>query len=146
MSVCLSVSPSLCISVSLSGCPHHFLVIICTARNCAQRMWPNATGSNTLGGSIICPSVRPSCCPRAFCNFCICINFLRGGPASWCIYIIPTLCSEGPQWGTVEIIPTLGYEVPQWSLVGIIYPSIRLSLCISVRLSASIFGNHSRDP
>ena len=47
-------------SVSLSGCSRRFLAIIRAARNFAQRMWPQATGSNPLSGSIICPSVRSS--------------------------------------------------------------------------------------
>ena len=51
------------LSVSLYGCPHQFLAIIHAARNCAQRMRPQATGSNSLSGSIICPSVRASVCP-----------------------------------------------------------------------------------
>ena len=46
-------------SVSLSGRPRRFLEIICVARNCAQRMRPQATSSNPLSDSIICPSVRP---------------------------------------------------------------------------------------
>ena len=48
------------LSVSLSGRPCHFLVIICMASNCVQHMRPQAMGSNPLSGSIICMSFRPS--------------------------------------------------------------------------------------
>ena len=56
-----------CLYISLSGCPHRFLVIICATHNCEQRMRPQATGSNPLSGIImsflvcmrICQSVRP---------------------------------------------------------------------------------------
>ena len=57
------ICPSLCLSVYLSLCP---VVLVDfwrskrAARNCAQRMRPQATGSNPLSGSIICPSVRSS--------------------------------------------------------------------------------------
>ena len=63
------------LSISLSGCPRRFLENISMARHCAQRMQPQAMGSNTLSGSIICISVRPSSCTRDFCGFCICIHF-----------------------------------------------------------------------
>ena len=80
----------LCVSSSLSGHPRCFLEIIHAAHNCAQSMWSQAMGSNTLSGSIICPSVRPSVrpsgYPRAFFNFCICIYFLCGDPTLQCIY------------------------------------------------------------
>ena len=58
----LSVYLSLRLSVSLYLC-----TVACVtfwrsnraARNCVQRMRPQATGSNPLSVSIICPSVRP---------------------------------------------------------------------------------------
>ena len=59
------------ISISSPGHLHHFLVIICVARNCVQCMRPQTTGWNPLSGIIICPSVCPSGPPRAFCNFFI---------------------------------------------------------------------------
>ena len=80
---------SLCPSVSLYLCPRHpcrFLVNICAARNCAQRMRPQVTGSNTLNDSIIRLSFHISGCLRVFCNFCICINFQCGVLVSQCIY------------------------------------------------------------
>ena len=107
--MCLSVHMSVAPSVTLS----HFMVVRITfwqskrvVRNCTQRMRPQASCSNPLSGSIICPfvclsvcpsvrpsvhpsvrlSVRPSGCPRAFLPFCICINFQCGGPASRYIY------------------------------------------------------------
>ena len=63
--LCLSV----CIYVSLSGHPHRFLAIICMAHNCVQRMRPQATGSNTLSGSIIYLYIRPSICPVVYGTF-----------------------------------------------------------------------------
>ena len=69
MSVCLSISLSLRLSVSVSGHPRRFLVIIRAARNCMQRMQTQATESNPLSGSIIFPSVHPSDCLRYFFNF-----------------------------------------------------------------------------
>ena len=55
-------------------------------RYCAQRMQPQATGSNPLSGSMIYLSVSPPGFPWAFCSFFICINFQCGGPVSQCIY------------------------------------------------------------
>ena len=49
-----------CLSVSLPGRSHRFLVIICAARNCAQCMRPQVTVSNPLNESMICTSVRSS--------------------------------------------------------------------------------------
>ena len=69
---------SLCLSVSLSGCPRRVLEIICAAHHCTQSMRPRAAGLNPLSGSIIFPSVCPSGCPRAFWYFCICINSSGG--------------------------------------------------------------------
>ena len=76
-----------CLSISLSVNPRHFLAIIRAAHNCVQRMRPPATGSNPLSGSIIFPSVVPSGCPEKIFNFFICIHFQCGGSASECIYI-----------------------------------------------------------
>ena len=45
--------------VSLSGFPNLLLVVICAARNCVQRMQPQATASNSLSGSIIFPYLYP---------------------------------------------------------------------------------------
>ena len=81
----LYVHMSWCLFVFLFCRLRRFLVIICATCNCAQRMRLQATVSNPLSVSIIRPSVRPSCHPQAFCDFCICINFQCGGPASWCI-------------------------------------------------------------
>ena len=79
---------------SLSSFPCRLLVIICVDRNCVQHMRLQAMGSNSLSGSIICLSICPSVRlfvqlssrPRYFFDFCICINFQCGGPASWCVY------------------------------------------------------------
>ena len=78
---------SLCLSVSLSGRPCCFLLIIFVAHNCVQRMRPKAMGSNPLSGSIICPSV---CLPGRILDFCdlfVCINFQCGGIVLQWIYI-----------------------------------------------------------
>ena len=80
------VSLSLYPSVSLSGCPYHFLAIMRATRNCTQSMRTQAMGSNNLSGSIICPYAHPSGCPWAFCDFGFCINLQCGGPAPWWIY------------------------------------------------------------
>ena len=80
--LCFSIHPSLFISVYMSGCPSIFLAIIHASRKCAQRMRLQATRSNPLSASIICPSVCLSSCPRSFFNFCICINFQSGIPMS----------------------------------------------------------------
>ena len=53
LSVYLSVSLSVGSSASIFG-------KICVDRNCAQRMRPQATGSNSLSGSKICLSVCPT--------------------------------------------------------------------------------------
>ena len=74
--ICLSVPLSLC----LLGCLHRFWANIHVACNCEQCMRPQATVSNPLSVSKICPSVRPVI-RRPFCSFCICINFQFGGPA-----------------------------------------------------------------
>ena len=81
LSICLYVCSSVCLYVTLSVRLHRFLSIMCTARNCAQRMRTQDTGSNTLNGSIICSSVhlsvRLSGRPLEFCNFCICIKYFK---------------------------------------------------------------------
>ena len=84
--VCLTISMSLCIYVTLSGLLRRFLTIICVANNFAQSMQLQATVSNPLIGSIICPSVHPSGISRAFFGFCICISLQCWGLASRCIY------------------------------------------------------------
>ena len=86
LSVCLSVSPSLCIYVFLSVHPRQFLEIICAAHTCAQCIRPQAIGSNPLIVSIIFPYVCPYVHPWAFCGFCMYIKFQCGGPALRCIY------------------------------------------------------------
>ena len=83
--VYLAVSMSLCLSVSLYDRLRRFLDIICAARNCAQCVRPQATGSNLLNGKNV--SVRPSGRLRAFCDFFICINLQCGVSASQCIYL-----------------------------------------------------------
>ena len=95
-------------------------------------MRPQATGSNPLSGSIICPSVGPSGRPRAFYDFMsVClvvrgpfwtrinasrrwtptlqiliqIHFQFGGPASRCIYCV-SQCQNVIE--TVFFYPTKG--------------------------------------
>ena len=103
------------ISVSLSGPLRLFLVIIWSARNCVQRMRPQAKVSNILSGSIIFPSAHPSVCPV------IC------GPFAFFVFVLISIvlvhrCNAFiPQWGTVKLIP-------QWGTVKVIY----LPLCLVV--------------
>ena len=67
--MCPSVYLSISLYISLTGCLHRFLEIICAAHNCAQHIWPQATGSNPLNGSRICLSVCQFGCPQAFLPF-----------------------------------------------------------------------------
>ena len=62
---------------------------------------------------------------------CISINLQIWGPALRCIST--TLGFEGPQWGPVKIIYLS------------VCLSVSISLCLYVRSSASLFGNHSCD-
>ena len=62
-SIYLSFCPSLRLSISLSSRPRWFLAIIYAACNFLQFIQPQATGSYTLSGSIICSSVFPSVRP-----------------------------------------------------------------------------------
>ena len=127
LSLCLSVSLSLC----LFGHPHRFLTKICAARNCVQRIRLQATGSNTLSGSIICPSLHPSVYYYAgllqFLHLYSIVLVLE------MITITITITSLRVQ-GCYEFIPTLGSEEALWGPVEIIYPSISLFICMSVCL------------
>ena len=68
---------------------------------------PTRTGKNPLEEKYpecqynisVRPPIRLS---MGLCRVCICIIFQCGGPASQCI--LPTLGSEGPQYGPVELI------------------------------------------
>ena len=62
----LYLRPYIHLSVSMSVFPRRFLAIICADRNCANRMWSQAKGLNSLSESMIFLSVRPSGHPRAF--------------------------------------------------------------------------------
>ena len=84
-----------------------------------QRMRLQSTDLNPLNGIIIFPFVRPSGCPRAFCDFCICINFQCRGPASRSIY---------PHSGV--------RRTPMGSSQA--YMSVSMSLCLSVSLSGHL--------
>ena len=114
--ICRSVRPSLCLSVSLSGQPCHFLEIICVACNFAQCIQPQATGSNIPSGSIICPYVHLS------------IRLVAHGPCA--IFLSVLISSVGVQRRD-EFIPTPVSKVPHWGPVEII--------CLSVRISVSLF-------
>ena len=81
LSVYLSISPSLFLVAHVN-----FWISKSAARNCAQRMWLQATGSNTLSVSTIFPSVCPPGRPWVFYIFCIYIDFECGGPALQSIY------------------------------------------------------------
>ena len=62
----LSIRMSICLSLSIWSSASIFGDCKSAARTCAQRMRLQATGSNPLIGSIICPSVCSSGCPRDF--------------------------------------------------------------------------------
>ena len=128
LSLCLSISPYLCLPVSQSSRPHRFLEIICTARNCTQRMWPQATGSNPLSGSIIFLSVHPSGLPQAIHDFFIYINFQCGGPVLRCIY------SHTGVWKT----PVGSSQDYRYVCISVCIPvslSVSLSLCLVVHVA-----------
>ena len=113
------------LSLCLSGCPRRFLAIICAARNCAQRMQLQTTGSISLNGSIICPSVCLSGRPQAFCAVCmsVCLYvFLQ----VFCDFLFVFISSLGCQHRYAFIL-TLGSEGPQWGPFNII--CLYLSLC-----------------
>ena len=95
--------------------------------NCAQRMWPQATGSNPLSGSIICPYVRPSSRLWDFFDFCICINFQCVGPALRFVY------------------PHTGVQLRLCVCLSLCL-SVSLSIFLSVRFSASHFDDQSALP
>ena len=136
LSVCIFVSMSLYISVYPSVSMYICLVVCVADRNCAQRMRPQATGSNTLSGSIICPSiymfVRLSGHLRDFCYF----GFFYSFPvwASSVAMHFPTLGSSGLQWGPVKLrCPSICQPVSS-------------SLHLSVWSSAPLFGDNSGVP
>ena len=81
-----SVSLSVCLYVSISSSPRHFLAIIHADRNFAQRLWLQAKGPDPSSGSIICPPFRLSSHTWSFCDFCIGTNFQFGDSESRCIY------------------------------------------------------------
>ena len=76
MSLCLSVCPSLFISVSLSRHLHCFLLIINARSVIARSACSHATGSNLLNCSIIFPSVCLSVqSSTGLLRFCIYIEY-----------------------------------------------------------------------
>ena len=119
--VCQSLCAYFCLSVSMYGCPRRILAIIRANRNCVQHMQPQATGSNPLSGSIICPSVCPSVPTRAFCDFCICINFQCG---------VQRHDSFSPYWGPEDPSGV------QSSLY--VHISVYMSVCLSIYLYVSL--------
>ena len=105
------------LSVSLSCCPHCFLVIIQAARNCTQRMQPQTMGSNTLSGSIMCSpvflSVHPSVCLSFHLSVWLYVVIL------WFLYLY-----QFPVWGSSGTIHLCPNWVPK-------YPSgVQLSIYI----------------
>ena len=89
------------LSVHTSVRPCHFWAIIHVARNCAQCMRPQTTGSNPLSGSIICPSVRPVVRGPFVVFVFVLISSVGVQRRN---SFIPTLGSGGHQWGPVEIV------------------------------------------
>ena len=112
-SLCLYLSPSLYLSVSLSSYLYLLMVIIYAFHNCSQRMWLQATGSNTLSGSKICASVRP---------------VVRG---TFEILVFAIISSVGVQHLNSLITP-VGSEGPYWVTVDIICPSVSIYLSLII--------------
>ena len=132
LSVCMYVSTSFHLSVSLSGRLHHFLVIICADRKFAQRMRPQDMGSNPLSGSIICPPVRSSAHPfvhQIFANFVFVFNSFNNLEM---ITITINITSVGVQRRNT-FIPTLGSSQAYMSVPPSNCSSVRTSLCLSVQ-------------
>ena len=122
----------LCISVFLYLYPVlriNFWWSKCVVRNCAQRMWPQATGSNPPSGSIICPSIRSS-------------TGLLGFLYLYSIVLIIHMIN------ITIIINSVGFQsrdaFPHTGVQSILY--VRMYLCLSVRLSSLLFGDHSHGP
>ena len=133
--VCLYLSPYLRISVSLSGHPHLFFGNHeIAARNFSQRMQPQSMGSNPLSGSMVCPSFHMS---------------VRSSVGLLRFFVFVLTSSVGIQCRNA-FIPTLGssqyYIYVCLSVHTFLCLSIYLSLFISVRSSASLFGDYLRGP
>ena len=132
MSVSLSVSPYLCLSfwssTSLFG--NHEIA----ARNFSQRMQPQSMGSNPLSGSMVCPSFH---------------MFVRSSVGLLRFFVFVLTSNVGIQCRNA-FIPTLGssqyYIYVCLSVHTFLCLSIYLSLFISVRSSASLFGDYLRGP
>ena len=86
------------------------------AHNLSQRMCPPATVSNTLSGSIICPSVRP---------------FVQSSVSLFAIFLFVKISSEGIQGVAMHLSP-------HWGPVELTCSYIHLP----VRSSVSLFGYH----
>ena len=120
------VHPYVRLSVSLSGCPRRFLEIIPAARNCPQHMRPSVfsvvRGPFTIFLFVLIYSVWVQ---------------------RWDAFI-PTMGSEGPQWGLVEIIyPSICQSINPYvrpSVHPSIHPSARMSVHMSLCLSVYLAG------
>ena len=112
------------LSPFLSGRLRRFLVIICAARNFAQRMRLQATVSNPLSVSIICPSFRPSGLLGDFWDFefvlILSVGIQRCGTFTFSVGV---QChnSFSPHWGPSEPI------------------GVQLSLYVSLNLRTSLY-------
>ena len=83
LSLCLSVSLSLSLDVHIAFWPSKR-----TAHNCAQRLLPQATWSNPLSCSIICPSVGLSVHPWIFCDFIFVLCSVLWGGGSVAMHLL----------------------------------------------------------
>ena len=117
-------------------------------------MWLQAAGLNTLSGSIIIPSVRPSVhlsiCPSfhpsirlsavhmsvqssmGLLSFCICINFQCGDPVLRCIYYVERtlwMCSLFDCFMINRLYTRLYPVTSSWAYISVL-PFIYLYLCL----------------
>ena len=113
------------------------------ACNFLQHLWPQTTGSNSLVVSITCLAICLTGSPRAFCNFCNCINFQSRGPASRCI--CAHNFSVGFQRGPAKRICQPIYPTVYPFFHQSDHPSVHLLIFLSFWLSTLIFDDNSHD-
>ena len=135
LSICPSVRLYICPSVSSSVSLSLYLilridflisfarsVIVCST--CSHR----TKVKNPLNASIICPSVCPLIIKWKLCSFVFVLVSSVG--VQHHNAFIPTLGSEGPQWGPVKLI----YQSVLVSISLFLCLSVFLSLCPVVRI------------
>ena len=133
--VCMYVCLFICLSMFVSGNNKS------VSWNCAQSMQAQAMGSNPLSGSIICLSVRPS------------VRFSSGLLRFWYLYLIVLILCRWlqlllliPVWGS-NIVMNLYLQWGPKDPIGVqlklcVCVSVPMSLCLSVLVFTSLFGDH----